>query len=269
MGKTKTAFITGQEETLSGEEKYKLRLKKKAEKEAKEKAKVEGLGLKGGERIKVVSADEIITVEVPEDKKGKKQKGPKTRGKKYLAAKQKIEKDKEYNIKEAIKLVKETSYSSFDGTMEAHFVVKKQGLSVSLSLPHATGKTKKIEIADENTIKKLEKGNIDFDVLLATPDMMPKLLPFARLLGPKGLLPNPKTGTLIKSKDEAKNFSTSKINIKTEKDAPLIHTIFGKASMEDKKLEENLESLITAIGSKQIVKLYIKSTMSPSVRVKI
>ena len=269
MGKTKTAFVTGEETALTGEEKYKLRLKKKAEKEAKEKAKVEGVGLKGGERIKVVGADEIPTAEKKEEEKVKKQKRAKIMGKKYLTAKQKIEKGKEYKIEEAIKLVKETSYSSFDGTMEAHFVVKKQGLSVSVSLPHTTGKTKKIEVADENTIKKLAKGNIDFDILLATPDMMPKLLPFARLLGPKGLLPNPKAGTIIKSKEEAKKFSADKMNIKTEKNAPLIHTIFGKASMENRKLEENLESLIAAIGQKQIVKLYIKSTMSPSVRVKI
>jgi len=138
---------------------------------------------------------------------------------------------------------------------------------VSVSLPHSTGKTKKIEVADEKTIAKLEKGVIDFDVLLATPDMMPKLLPFARLLGPKGLLPNPKNGTLIKSKEEAKNFSTGKMTLKTEKEAPLIHTIFGKVSMEDKKLSENLETIIEAIGRKQIVKLFIKSTMSPSARI--
>ncbi len=269
MGKTKTVFVTGQEEALSGEEKYKLRLKKKAEKEAIKKAKIEGVGLKGGERIKVVASEEIITAEIPKEEKAKKEIKIKKRGKKYISAKQKIDKSKEYEINEAIKLVKETSYSSFDGTMEAHFVVKKQGLSVSVTLPHSTGKTKKIEIANEETIKKLEKGIIDFDVLLATPDMMPKLLPFARLLGPKGLLPNPKAGTLIKDKEEAKNFSIDKINIKTEKEAPLIHTIFGKVSMDDTKLEENLKSLIEAVGARQITKLFIKSTMSPSVRVKI
>ncbi len=268
MGKTKTAFVTGQEEALSGEEKYKLRLKKKAEKEAREKAKVEGVGLKGGERIKVVASEEIITAETPEEETKKKAK-IKVRGKKYLAAKQKIDKSKEYEIDKAIKLVKEASYSSFDGTMEAHFIVKKQGLSASVILPHSTGKTKKIEVANEETVKKLQKGIIDFDVLLATPDMMPKLLPFARLLGPKGLLPNPKTGTLIKSEEEAKNFSSDKVTIKTEKDAPLIHTIFGKVSMDNKKLEENLKSLIDAVGARQITKLFIKSTMSPSVRVKI
>jgi len=268
MGKTKTAFVTGlPEENLSGEEKYKERLKKKAEREAKEKAKIEGVGLKGGERIKVVGGEipEIKEEEKKEEKKAKAKE--RKRGKKYLAAKQKIDKTKSYKIDEAIKLIKEASYSSFDGTMEAHIQVKKQGLNVSVSLPHSTGKTKKIEVADEKTISKLEKGVIDFDVLLATPDMMPKLLPFARLLGPKGLLPNPKNGTLIKSKEEAKNFSTDKMTLKTEKEAPLIHTIFGKVSMDDKKLSENLEAIIEAIGRKQIVKLFIKSTMSPSARI--
>ena len=268
MGKTKTAFVTGlPEENLSGEEKYKERLKKKAEREAKEKAKIEGVGLKGGERIKVVGGEipEIKEEEKKEEKKAKAKE--RKRGKKYLAAKQKIDKTKSYKIDEAIKLIKEASYSSFDGTMEAHIQVKKQGLNVGVSLPHSTGKTKKIEVADEKTIAKLEKGVIDFDVLLATPDMMPKLLPFARLLGPKGLLPNPKNGTLIKSKEEAKNFSTDKMTLKTEKEAPLIHTIFGKVSMDDKKLSENLEAIIEAISRKQIVKLFIKSTMSPSARI--
>jgi len=267
MGKTKTAFVTGlPEENLSGEEKYKERLKRKAEREAK-KAKIEGVGLKGGERIKVVSG-EISEIKEEEKKEVKKAKAKeRKRGKKYLAAKQKIDKTKSYKIDEAIKLIKEASYSSFDSTMEAHIQVKKQGLNVSVSLPHSTGKTKKIEVADEKTIAKLEKGVIDFDVLLATPDMMPKLLPFARLLGPKGLLPNPKNGTLIKSKEEAKNFSTDKMTLKTEKEAPLIHTIFGKVSMDDKKLSENLEAIIEAIGRKQIVKLFIKSTMSPSARI--
>jgi large subunit ribosomal protein L1 len=268
MGKTKTAFVTGlPEENISGEEKYKERLKRKAEREAKEKAKIEGVGLKGGERIKVVGGEipEIKEEEKKEEKKAKAKE--RKRGKKYLAAKQKIDKTKSYKIDEAIKLIKEASYSSFDGTMEAHIQVKKQGLNVSVSLPHSTGKTKKIEVADEKTIAKLEKGVIDFDVLLATPDMMPKLLPFARLLGPKGLLPNPKNGTLIKSKEEAKNFSTDKMTLKTEKEAPLIHTIFGKVSMDDKKLSENLEAIIEVIGRKQIVKLFIKSTMSPSARI--
>ncbi|BCX15029.1 MAG: hypothetical protein KatS3mg088_712 [Patescibacteria group bacterium] len=270
MGKTKTAFVTGTlEENLSGEEKYKLRLKKKAEQEAKQKAKIEGVGLKGGERIKVVGGE--IPQEEPKEEKivEKKVQRKRSRGKKYLASKQKIDKNKEYEVKEAIKLVKEVSYSSFDGTMEAHLTVKKQGLNVSISLPHSTGKTKKIEIADEKTIEKLQKGIIDFDILLATPDMMKNLLPFARLLGPKGLLPNPKNGTLIKTKEDAKKFSADKMQLKTEKDFPLIHTIFGKVSMDDKKLAENLEAIIDAIGRKQIVKLFIKSTMSPSVKVKI
>jgi len=77
--------------------------------------------------------------------------------------------------------------------------------------------------------------------------MMPKLLPFARLLGPKGLLPNPKNSTLLKSKDEVKKFSAAKITLKTEKDAPLIHTTFGKTKMENEKLKENLEAIIKAV----------------------
>lgn len=269
MGKTKTAFVTGTlEENISGEEKYKERLKKKKEREAKEKAKIEGLGLKGGERIKVVGGE---TPEIKEEEKKEKktQIKEKQRSKKYLQAKQKIDKSKAYNIYEAIKLIKETSYSSFDGTMEAHLKVKKQGLNVSVKLPHSSGKTKKIEIADEKTIAKLQKGVIDFDILLATAEMMPKLLPFAKLLGPKGLLPNPKNGTLIKDEKDAKNFESDKVTLKTEKSAPIIHTTFGKVSMDEKKLKENLEAIIETVSRKQIVKLFIKSTMSPSVKINL
>ena len=113
----------------------------------------------------------------------------------------------------------------------------------------------------------MKDGKIDFDVLLATAEMMPKLVPYAKLLGPKGLMPNPKNGTLIKSKKEAKKFGGNTMTIKAEKAEPVIHTTFGKVSQKPKELEENLETILKAIGKKQIVKAYIKSTMSPSVKI--
>lgn len=199
----------------------------------------------------------------------KKEKKAKVRGKKYLEAKKKIDRTKLYNSKEAIKLAKETSLSSFDGSIELHLVVRKEGMSVSIELPYSTGKSKKVEVADEGTLKKLESGKVDFDVLLATADMMPKLVPFARVLGPKGLMPNPKNGTIIKSAKDAEKFNASKLNLKTEKGAPLIHTTIGKVSMKEEELLENLEAILTAVNKRQIVKAYVVASMGPSVKLQV
>lgn len=257
MGKTKTAFVS---ETTKET--------KKVKKEKPEKVHISGL--KGGQRVKAIEAEPVIeeSREEPEAKTlAKKRK--KARGKRYMEARAKIDQNKLYPLKEALKLVKESSISKFDGSMEAHFVVKKTGLSASVKLPHQAGKSKKVEVANDSTIDKLKKGKIDFDVLLATPDMMPKLVPFAKILGPKGLMPNPKNGTLIKNAADSKSFSEAGVTLKTEKEAPLIHTVVGKMSMDDKKLEENLEAILSGIGKKQVVKAYLTSTMGPSVKLSV
>ena len=275
MGKTKTAFVSGDTDSKSGEEKYKEKQKKKAEAMApkakgdkKGAQKVKLSGLKGGQRVVAIEAEPILS-EDTEEGSGKKKKAPKVRSPKYKEAKAKFDPKKLFKTKEAIKLVKDTSYSKFDGTVELHLVVKKQGISANVTLPHSAGKEKKIEVASEKTLDKLAKGKIDFDVLLATPDLMPKLVPYAKLLGPKGLMPNPKNGTLIKDKKEAKNFGGNTVTIKTERKAPLIHTSVGKVSQAQKELEENTESVLNGIGIRQIVKAYIKATMGPSVKLEI
>jgi len=269
MGKTKTAFIgADNDKNLSGEEKYKQRQKRKEE-EASKKA-VSGVGLKGGERIKVVSSDPVVDTSTQSDEsESKSEKKDRKRGKRYLEERAKVSKDKLYSLKDAIDMVKKTSYSKFDGTMEAHFVVKKQGLSVKTQLPFSFGKSKKVVLADENVLSELKQGKINFDVLLSTPDMMPKLVAFAKLLGPRGLMPNPKNGTIVKSAKDKDSFSGNTINLKTEKDQPNIHTSFGKVSQKDEELTKNFEALINSLTTKQIVKAYIKATMSPSVKVEV
>ena len=256
MGKTKTAFVSDERQT------------KKADAE-----KVHIAGLKGGQRVKIVEAAPTEEVAENTENAEKKEKKilEKVRGKKYVGAKAKIEAGRAYTIKDAIKLVKETSYSKFDGTVEAHITVKKTGTSAQVNLPHQAGRVKKIEIASEDTIKKLTGGKIDFDVLIATPDMMPKLVPFARILGPKGLMPNPKNGTLVnKVSDKSAKESAQSVLLKTEKEAPLIHTVIGRVSQDEKELAENLEAIFKALGGdKQIVKAFLKSTMSPSVKLVI
>src|SRR3989344_2829092 len=197
----------------------------------------------------------------------KKEKQPKVRSKSYQASKTKIESGKSYTVPNAIKLVKEISYSKFEGSMELHIVVKKAGSSAQVTLPYSGGKQKKIEIATDVTIKKLQDGKKDFDILLATADMMPKLVAFARILGPKGLMPNPKNGTIIKSEKDASKFSGNTLSLKTEKDAPLIHIVVGKVSQKDEELVENIDTVLKALGKdKQVVRVFLKSTMSPSVK---
>lgn len=237
-----------------------------------EEEKIHMSGLKGGQRVKMVGSEvenpeESQAKEISETKKVIKEK---VRSKKYQESKTKISSGKTYSLKDAVKLVKETSYSKFDGTMELHMVVKKTGTSANLTLPHSAGKEKKIEIADDATIEKLKKGTIDFDILVATPEIMPKLVPFAKILGPKGLMPNPKNGTLISDPKKLKSFSAASVTIKTEKEAPLIHTVVGKNSQADSEIVENIEVIFKALGgSKQIVKAYLKSTMSPSVKLQL
>lgn len=270
MGKTKTAFIS--DDTGPQKPSY-----DKAAKEAKRRAreedqKVHISGLKGGQRVKMVEIEPETTGtegEKTEDKKAAKLKKVKVRGKKYLETKSKIDKNKLYKLEEAISLVKETSYSKFDGTVELHLTVKKAGISANINLPYSTGKTKKIEIADEKTIEKLKNQKVDFDILLSTVEMMPKLVTFAKILGPRGLMPNPKNGTIIKSPKDAEKFKGNTLTVKTEKEAPIIHTIAGKVSQNEKELLANTKTVIDGLGQKQVIKGYIKATMGPSIRLAV
>lgn len=258
MGKTKTAFI--------GDTKESNKAKKGKDQQP---ARVHVSGQKGGERVKMIEADPVISAAVQNS--GEQPKSAhhktKTRSKRYLAAKKSIDRNKLYSIAESVKLAKENSLSSFDGTLELHLVIKKTGFSTQVSLPHAAGKTKKVELADESTIEKLKAGKVDFDVLLTTPEMMPRLVPFARILGPKGLMPNPKNGTIIKDKKDAEKFNVSKTTLKTEKKAPVLHTVVGKVSSKDSEVVENIEAIFEAVNKNQILKAYISPTMGPSVKI--
>src|SRR6185312_7052304 len=122
-----------------------------------------------------------------------------------------IEKGKVYSLEQAVELAKKTSHVKFDATMEMHINLAvdprqaDQNIRDSIVLPAGTGKSVKVAVADDALLVNLEKGTIDFDVLVATPDFMPKLGKYARLLGPRGLMPNPKSGTVTTDVDRAVN----------------------------------------------------------------
>lgn len=243
--------------------------KKVAKKSLKKEKGVHIPGLKGGERVVAVMA------EPPTSEKVKKPEAPKrrglpqvrARGKKYLAAKTKIDPQKAYSIPEAIKLLKETHFARFDGSAELHLATLKPGLHGEVVLPNFAGKTKKVEIADEQTLKKIESGKIDFDILISTPAFMPKLIKYAKILGPRGLMPNPKTATIVEDPEKAiKKFQKTSISFKTEQNAPLIHAVFGKISQNENELAENLKTFLSTVGTKNLKKAVISSTMGPGIK---
>jgi len=195
----------------------------------------------------------------------------KTRSRAYKSAKAKIDVSKYYTLTKAIKLVKDTSLSKFDGKIEAHVNTDlSPGKIGDITFPHLKTKAKKVVIANDKILKDIKAGKINFDVLITTPTFMPKLLPLARILGPKGLMPNPKNGTLTDKPDETvKKLTTAATSLQTEKKAPLIHIIVGLVSQPQKELEANIKQLIKVITPAKIKKLVLCATMGPAVKVKV
>lgn len=188
-------------------------------------------------------------------------------GKKYAAAASLVDKTKTYSLSEAISLVKKTSFSSFDGSVELHVNVAEKGARGTVQLPHGTGKNVRVKIADDSLIAELLKSSkVDFDILVASPDMMPKLAKVAKILGPKGLMPNPKTNTISPNPEQLVKTLSSSVQWKTQNDFPIIHAVIGKVSFENKKLEENFAVLLKSIGKDKIRSLFIKPTMGPSIK---
>ncbi len=221
------------------------------------------------------------------------------RGKKYKSVIEKMDKDKVYSVEDALKFIKDNKISKFDESVEVHIktnIDPKKGdqqVRGSVVLPHGTGKTKKVAVitstkekeakdagADivrgEDLVEDIKKGKIDFDVLVATPEMMPKLAQVARVLGPKGLMPNPKTDTVTeKIKEAVEGLKKGRIDFKNDNTGN-VHQIIGKISFDEKKLKENFETFIEAVNKskteavkgKLIGKVVVCSTMSPGIKVK-
>lgn len=192
------------------------------------------------------------------------------RGKKYVAARKKYDINKLYSIKEAIELVKSTSLSKFDGKIEAHILGLDMGNIGEISFPHLEISSKKIVILDDKILAEIKDGKVNFDILIATTVTMPKLLPFAKLLGPRGLMPNPKNGTLTDKPEEAlKKLAVAKTMIKSEKKAPVIHQVVGTISQKTEEILANINELIKVVKLVKIKKLVLCATMGPGIKCEI
>jgi large subunit ribosomal protein L1 len=194
----------------------------------------------------------------------------KVRGKKYQAAKKKVDVTKYYLLAEAIELMKKTSFSKFEGKVEAHVTIYDLGNVGEITFPHIEASDKKVVILNDAVLAEIKEGQINFDILVATPATMPKLLPFARLLGPKGLMPNPKNVTLTdKPEESVKKLSAAKTVIRTEKKAPVVHIVVGKVSQPTEELTKNINELVKVLKATKIKKLAICATMGPAVKIEI
>jgi large subunit ribosomal protein L1 len=192
------------------------------------------------------------------------------RSKRYLNAKKLIDKAHFYPLDEAVKVLREASKVNFDSSVELHVSLTVDKLSGEISLPHGSGKTLTIEIASEKTLTKLNDGRLDFDLLIAEPKMMSKLAKYAKLLGPKGLMPNPKNGTITDNPEAAKKkMSGGAVRYKSENKAPLIHLIVGKLSFKDSQLIENVKAVIDELKSKNLKSVHLTTSMGPSVKLEI
>ncbi|MDA1478168.1 50S ribosomal protein L1 [Bacillus changyiensis] len=221
------------------------------------------------------------------------------KGKKYVEAAKLVERTKAYDVNEAIELVKKTNTAKFDATVEAAFRLgvdprkNDQQIRGAVVLPNGTGKTQRVlvfakgekakeaeaagadYVGDTDYINKIQQGWFEFDVIVATPDMMGEVGKIGRVLGPKGLMPNPKTGTVTFEVEKAVNeIKAGKVEYRVDK-AGNIHVPIGKVSFDDVKLAENFATIYDTIMKAKpaaakgvyVKNVSVTSTMGPGIKV--
>lgn len=225
------------------------------------------------------------------------------RGKKYLEAAEKVDRDKFYSREEAVKLVKETAVTKFDPTVEVHMRLgvdprhADQQVREVVNLPHGLGKTVRVLvfaegedaqiakeagadiIADDEVITQIQNGWTEFDVAIAIPSMMGKVGRLGRVLGPRGLMPNPRAGTVAPASDLPRLIEESKagrVEFRVDRTAN-IHAPFGKASFSEEQLFDNLQSIIDAVKRARpasvkgayVKRIVLANTMGPGIRLDV
>lgn len=289
MGKIKVATLGSEQEEALRE---KQRVKREEKKMREHSKNVHVAGMKGGERVKSVGAesedelnkmaklarevekDQTEGIKTEEKKEPSKKKKAHVRSERYKQVLMKVEPDKLYPISDAVALLRQVTLTKFDASVELHMNVIEKGLRGTINLPHGTGKKVRVMIADADSIDKIiesvEKGKVEFDALVAHPSVMGKLAKVAKFLGPRGLMPNPKNGTISPTPEKvAKKLEAGEITWKTEPEFPIIHQVIGKMSFKDTQLSENFQTLMKSIGEGKVKSITLKSTMSPGIKVQV
>lgn len=210
------------------------------------------------------------------------------KGKKYKDARKMVE-DKTYTAKEALELLPKTATTTFDSSVEVHLNVVDKRIKGSINFPHnkfvkkqqkkylmfSDKKTEDIKSdvtwGNESTIADIESGKLkpgrDFDTVIASPKLMPILARVAKILGPRGMMPNPKDGTVVDDVQKALTLSEdTAYELRTDPQAPIFHVKIGKLSQKPDELSENLKTLIVAIGPSKITKATLTTTMGPGIK---
>ena len=282
MGTQKTVSIgEGPEEIVSGpiaehHGKKKEKVKgKKAKVEARIKEKKFAKAEEKVEKAVGETKEEKATPEVVEKPKKEKVGQAKVRSQKYQDAFSLIDQTKKYEIGEAIELAKKTSLTKFDGNVEVHLRLlaktgKPENLRGLMKYPHPTGRSIKVVVLDEKEAAKIEKtGKAEADIYLATPQMMTKIAKLARILGPKGKMPNPKSRTITTDPEKIKKeLEGGQIEYKTDAFGS-IHQVIGKVSADKKVLEENFRALLATLPLEKITAITVCATMGPGVKVQV
>ncbi|QQG43116.1 MAG: 50S ribosomal protein L1 [Candidatus Daviesbacteria bacterium] len=269
MGKTKTKIIDDSQPEA-----------KKKKTSAKQKLDV------GNEKIDEEVRDlkvETPTSNIQPPKPTSKVKHPtskKVRSKKYQEISKDLDRSKSYPVSEAVDMVKKLSYSKFNGSLEAHIITAQTGVRGLISLPFASGRKIRVLafgknapssgadiVGDDSTLTQIEKGQINFDIIVTTPEWMAKLTKVAKILGPRGLMPNPKNGTITNDLKKAlEGFQGGKTEFKTESKSPIIHLALGKLNQPTEELSANVRTLLQTLGKSKILKVSLAPTMGPSVK---
>ncbi|MBI2018906.1 50S ribosomal protein L1 [Candidatus Daviesbacteria bacterium] len=300
MGKTKVAIIDDSAQEENRESRIKNKASKKRAKATEVKSDAASRLFEPGEDGQKAQALTSVTPSEPippkaegelekqiqtnervQPKKPQKPGKAKPRSKKYQEVVKDLDRTKSYPLGEAIELSKKLSYSKFTGTLEAHINTTQTGIRGLASLPYSSGKKLRILVfgkgakdagadlvGDDSTIEAISQGKIDFDLLISTPEWMPKLAKVARVLGPKGLMPNPKNGTITDDlKKAVEGFQAGKTEYKTEAKAAVIHLGLGKLNQPTEELSANVQTLLQTLGKTRVKKVTLSPTMGPSVKV--
>lgn len=291
MGKTKTAII---DDSLPQIEAVKPRKKMNPNPELQESSRQSQESRKKmnpNPEVEKQDAGSKKQEEVKEEKKvvnkkqaqGEVKKSSKFRSKKYQEAAEKVEKNKLYPLAEAVELAKQSSYSKFEGSLELHINTNLKNIRGLVNLPYASGKSLKVIafgkgaedsgadlVGDEEALKEIEKGKFNFDVMVTTPEWMPRLARAAKVLGPRGMMPNPKSGTISTDlKKAVSEIQSGKIEYKTQKDSQVIHLMIGKVNQPSEEIVQNTKILINAIGKTKAKKVVLSPSMGMGVKVNL